>query len=115
MERAAELVRRGWEAALSGDLETVAGLLADDVRWHAAGHEDAGCQDRAQVLRWMRQALERGGAEVSEVRALDAGRVLVVLRRRGAPDAHAQVVHVRDDGKISRMVVYPTPAEALAA
>jgi ketosteroid isomerase-like protein len=101
------LVRRAWEAALRGDLETVAGLLADDVRWHAAGYEDAGCHNRPQALRWMRAAIEGGAtAELLELRELDDHRVLAVLRRAGAPEPHAQVVTVRD-GKIAEMVVYP--------
>jgi ketosteroid isomerase-like protein len=103
-----ELVRRAWEAALRDDLDTVAGLLAEDVRWHAVGDTDGGCQNRAQALRWMRATIERGAAaRVLELRELDEHRVLVVLERAGAPEPHAQVVTIRE-GKIADIVVYPT-------
>jgi ketosteroid isomerase-like protein len=109
-----KLVRRAWEAALGGDLDTVAGLLADDVRWHAAGDADGGCHNRAQALRWMRAAIERGAAaQVLEVRELDERRVLVVLERAGAGEPHAQVVTVRA-GRIAEMVVHPTASLAEA-
>lgn len=108
-----DLVRRGWEAAVRGDVETVAGLLAEDVRWHAAGDDSGGCQNRPEALQWMRAAIERGPAvEILEVQDLGENRVLVTLQRGGAPEAHAQVVTIRH-GKIAEMVVYPTPAEAL--
>jgi hypothetical protein len=85
------LVRRAWEAALAGDVDAVAGLLAEGVRWHAAGDADGGCQNRTQALRWMRAAIERGAAaRVLELRELDERRVLVVLERAGAPEPHAQ-------------------------
>jgi ketosteroid isomerase-like protein len=104
------LVRRAWEAALGGDVDTVAALLAEDVRWHAAGDPQGGCQNRAQALGWMRAAIERGAAaQVLELRELDEERVLVVLERTGADEPHAQVVTVRA-GKIAEMVVYPSAA-----
>lgn len=33
----AEALRKGYEAFASGDMETVAGLFADDIAWHQAG------------------------------------------------------------------------------
>jgi ketosteroid isomerase-like protein len=108
------LVRRAWEAALASDLDTVAGLLADEVRWHPAGDAAGGCQNRTQALRWMRAAIERGAvARLLELRELDEQRVLVVLERAGAPEPHAQVVTV-DAGKIAEIVVYPTASLAEA-
>lgn len=108
------LVRRAWEAALAGDVNAVAGFLAEDVRWHAVGDADGGCHNRAQALRWMRAAIERGAAaHVLELRELDEQRVLVTLERAGAPEPHAQVVTV-EAGKIAEMVVYPTTSLAEA-
>jgi ketosteroid isomerase-like protein len=109
-----DLVRRAWTAALGGDVDTVAGLLAEDVRWHAAGDDAGGCRNRAQALEWMRAAIERGAAvQVLELRELDDTRVLVMLKRAGADEPHAQVVTVLK-GKIAEMVVYPPASVAEA-
>jgi ketosteroid isomerase-like protein len=109
-----EIVRRGWHAAQEGDIEAVAGMLAEDIRWHAAGDDEGGCRNRAQALEWMSAAIARGaGASVLELRDLDDQRVLVVLQRPDAIEPHAQVVTIRD-GKIAEIVVHATPADALA-
>ncbi|WP_026554965.1 nuclear transport factor 2 family protein [Arthrobacter sp. 35W] len=36
-EENADLVRRGYEAFVAGDVETLGGLFADDAVWHVAG------------------------------------------------------------------------------
>jgi ketosteroid isomerase-like protein len=117
-----ELVRRGFDAASRGDIDAVAGLLHDDVRWHGAGDEDGGCQNRAQTLRWMREGISRGvRVELVGARELPDGRVLLRLQRTApregeteVPPPHAQILSFRD-GKIAEMVVYPTAEEAAAA
>jgi ketosteroid isomerase-like protein len=116
----AEAVRRAFAAALNGDFETVRGLLADDVRWYGAGGDPSGgCTNRAEAMRWMGEIVARGvRAEVHEVRALDANRVLVRLQRKppggGAelPEPHAQIVTFRGE-EVSEIVVYPSEEEAL--
>jgi ketosteroid isomerase-like protein len=118
-QRNVELVRRGFEVASRGALEPVRELLAPDVRWYAAGHADAGCQNREQALGWMGEALRRGiGVDLIDTRVIDDDRVLVVLRRRphpqdADPPPHAQILTFRD-GKVIEMVVYPSPEDAAA-
>jgi ketosteroid isomerase-like protein len=121
---AVELIRGGFAAAARGDLETIAAILSPDVRWHGAGDEGGGCQNREQALGWMREAIDRGiRVELLEVRELADGRVLVALQRRvqgdqaqaGArPSPHGQILTLQD-GKVAEMVVYPTADEASAA
>lgn len=116
-----ELVRRGFEAAGRGDLEAISAILADDVRWHGAGDDDGGCQNRQQALRWMGEALARGiELDLVEARELAGDRVLTVLQRRpdgtdtNAPPPHGQILTFRA-GKVVDMTVYPTAEEAIAA
>lgn len=119
-----ELVRNGYEAAARGDLDAIAAMLSQDVRWHAAGDEHGGCQNRDQTLRWMHEGLGRGvRVDLLEARALEDDRVLVLLQRKGPrkvdksgepPPPHGQIVRFRD-GLIAEMVTYPSTDEALAA
>jgi len=41
-ERNVDLARRGYEAALAGDLDVIAGLLDPDVSWHGGDPDSAG-------------------------------------------------------------------------
>jgi ketosteroid isomerase-like protein len=118
-----DLVRRGFEDASRGDLDAIAAILAQDVRWHAAGDEEGGCQNRDQALRWMGEALARGiGVDLIEARELPGDRVLTILQRQPTPDEagqeppppHGQILSFRD-GRIVEIVVYPAAEEALAA
>lgn len=117
---ALELVRSGFEAASRGDVDSISALLSPDVRWHGAGDDGGGCQDRDQALRWMREAIERGvRVALLDARELPDDRVLVVLQRQSAageelPPPHGQIVTFRD-GLIADMAVYPTADEAAAA
>jgi hypothetical protein len=117
---AVEFVRRGFEAASRGDVDSISALLSPDVHWHGAGDEEGGCRDRRQALRWMREAIERGvRVELLDARELPDDRVLLVLRRQpGAAEAppapHGQILTFRD-GLIADMAVYPTAEEAVAA
>ena len=120
-ESAIELVRRGFQAASRGDVDAVASMLSPDVRWHGAGDDAGGCQNREQTLRWMRQAIERGiRVELLDARELTGGRLLLVLQRASSgehsepPPPHGQILSVHD-GLVTEMVVYPTAEEALAA
>jgi ketosteroid isomerase-like protein len=114
-----ELARRGYEAALHGDLDAIRGLLDADVKWHGGDPSAPGaCQNRDQALEFMRQARSRRG--VGEfVDALGAGDKVVVIMR---PPAHggeqselsAKLTTFRD-GKVVEMVHYAKPEDALAA
>ncbi len=119
MESNVETARRGFEAALSGDLDTVRGFLAPDVRWHGGDPDAAGaCRNREQALRFIGQALGRQGmGELVDV--VGAGdQVVVIMRPRsdggalGEPSANLTTFR---DGKAIEMVHYPDPEDALAA
>lgn len=115
-----DLVREVFAAAQRGDLDALQGVLADDVRWHAAGDDGGGCQNRREALVWMRGTVARGvRAEVLEVQALDEDRVLVLLQRdpqgdEPQPAPHGQIIHFRG-GKVSEIVVYPSADAATQA
>lgn len=118
-ESNADLVRRGWDAALRGDLDTVASMLAAGVSWHGGNPADPGsCHNRSEALRYMRRARRQGPLpEVTDV--VEVGdKVVVTLRRPGAggeePTLVANVTTIRE-GKVVEMVHFESPAEALAA
>src|SRR3954471_9404461 len=68
-----ERARRGYAAALQGDLDAIGELLDPDVRWHGGDPDAAGsCRNREQALAFMRRAFGRGGVgELVDV--VDAG------------------------------------------
>ena len=119
-----ELVRDGFETAARGDVDAIGAMLAPHVRWHGAGDDHGGCQNRKQALHWMTAAIDRGiRVQLLEARALKNDRVLVLLQRRAPhegdpggelPPPHGQILTLRD-GKITEMVVYPTAEEAAGA
>jgi ketosteroid isomerase-like protein len=113
-----ELARRGWEAALRGDLDTVRDMLDPDVKWHGGDPSAVGsCQNRDQALQFMR--LARGRNPRAElVDFVDAGEKVVVITRGRAGDGPAeQVANLTTfrDGKAVEMVHYPNVEDALAA
>lgn len=55
-----EIARRGYEAALRGDLDTIREFLDADVKWHGGDPSAPGaCHNREQALEFMRQARVR--------------------------------------------------------
>jgi ketosteroid isomerase-like protein len=113
-----ELARRGYEALMRGDLDTVRELLDPDVKWHGGDPAD-GCQNRQQTLHWMRQAQQLRGSPPAElVDVIDAGDKIVVIMQRvgedGEPELVANLTTFRD-GKVVEMVHYPNPDDARAA
>lgn len=114
-----ELARRGYEAALRGDLDAVREFLDPDVRWHGGDPSAPGaCHDRGQAIEFMRQALSRQppGELVDVIGAGD--QVVLIIRPTsdsGEPaDLSANLTTFRN-GKAIEMVHYPDPADALAA
>jgi ketosteroid isomerase-like protein len=114
-----DLARRGYEAALAGDLDVIAGLLDPDVSWHGGDPTAPGaCHSRDKALELMRRARARGGVgELVDV--IDAGDKVVVIMRppsgggeRAALGANLSTFR---DGKVIEMVHYPNPDDALAA
>jgi ketosteroid isomerase-like protein len=113
-----ELVRRGYEAVLRGDLDVIAELLAPDVKWHGGDpNADGACHNRTEALAFMGRARRRRGVgELVEV--IGAGdQVLVIMRPAGEPEPgelSANVTRLRD-GKVVEMVHYDNPDDARAA
>lgn len=118
-ETNAQLARRGYEAALRGDLEAVREFLDPEVKWHGGDPAASGaCQNREQALEFMRAARIRGGlGELVEV--IDAGdKVVVIMRPRSNDGSQAALtanLTTFCDGKAIEMVHYPSPEDALAA
>jgi ketosteroid isomerase-like protein len=115
------MARRGFDAMLCGDLKVVAEMLDPDVKWHG-GDPSVGCQNRAETIEFMRQALARRGPDIELVDIVDAGDKVVVIMRPQDPEAQADepaspVANVTTfrDGKVVEMVAYPDPGEAMRA
>jgi ketosteroid isomerase-like protein len=114
-----ELARRGYAAALRGDLDAIRVLLDADVKWHGGDSSTAGaCHNRDQALQFMRKARgRRGVGELVDV--LGAGDKVVVIMRRSVDGGEkaelvANLTTFRD-GKVVEMVHYRNPGDALAA
>ncbi|MGI9184189.1 MAG: nuclear transport factor 2 family protein [Solirubrobacteraceae bacterium] len=114
-----EMARRGYQAALRGDLDVIGEFLHPDVKWHGGDESAPGaCHNRREALEFMRQArARRGVGELVDV--VDAGDKVVVIMRpppEGSEPAGliANVTTFRD-GKVIEMVHYPNPDDALAA
>ena len=119
-ESNAELVRRGYEAVLRGDLDSIRDILDPEVKWHAGDPTaEYACHNRGQALEFMRQNWVRRGAPPGElVDVIEAGEKVVVIIRRtgedGEPELVANLTTFRD-GKVIEMVHYPDPQAARAA
>ena len=77
-----ELARRGFEAALRGDLDVLAELLDPEVKWHGGDPTAPGsCHNREQAVTFMRRSeVIRGGRfELVYVVAAD-DKVVVIVR-----------------------------------
>ncbi len=114
-----ELARRGYQAALRGDLDVIRDVLDPRVKWHGGDPSAAGsCHNREQALEFMRQArIRRPIGELVDV--IGAGDKVVVIMRP-APEGDevpAEIANVSTfrDGKVVEMVHYADPQEALAA
>jgi ketosteroid isomerase-like protein len=114
-----ELARRGYEAALRGDLDAIREFLDPNVKWHGGDPNAPGaCHNRDQALAFLRQARsDRGIGELVDVR--DAGDKVVVIMRPGSQDGEQAALSANlttfRDGKAIEIVHYPEPADALSA
>jgi ketosteroid isomerase-like protein len=118
-ETNAQLVRRGYQAALRGDLEAIREILHPDVRWHGGDPDAQGaCRNRDEALEYMQNARRR--RPVGElVDVIPAGEKVVVImrpagRRGGRARSFANLTTLRD-GKVIEMVHYHDADDALAA
>jgi ketosteroid isomerase-like protein len=115
-----ELARRGFDAALRGDLDVLADLLDPDVKWHGGDPTAEGsCHGRDEALRFIGRAVALRGSGVELVDVVGAGdQVVVILRpppvgdERPAPVANVTTFR---EGKVVEVVHYPSPGDALAA
>ena len=113
------LARRGYEAALRGDLDAIGELLDTDVKWHGGDLSATGAwHNREQALEFMRQARNR--RRVGElINVIDAGDKVVVIMRppsgEGEQAALSANLTTFRDGKVIEMVHYANPEDALAA
>ena len=114
-----DLARRGFDAALRGDLDAIRELLDPHVKWHGGDPTASGsCQNRDQALAFMRQSdVATGRFELVDV--VGAGdKVVVILRatpRGQEPGRPVANLTTFRDGKVVEMVHYPDPDDALAA
>jgi len=113
-----ELARRGFDAALRGDLDAIADLLDPEVRWHG-GDPSAGCLNRDEALGFMRSSELIRSGRVELIDVVGAGdRVAVIMRAPSSGEEPGTVVAnvaTFRDGKVVEMVHYPDPDEAVAA
>lgn len=114
-----ELARRGFEAALSGDLGALRKFLHPQVKWHGGDPSAVGaCQNRTQALEFLSRAQSR--RRVGElIDIVDAGDKVVVIMRSaseaGEPAAVSANLTTFRGGKAIEMVHYANPADALTA
>jgi ketosteroid isomerase-like protein len=110
-----ELARRGYEAVVAGDIETLRKFFADDVKWHGGDPSAFGaCTNRSQALKFIGRA--RAGGRIGElVDVIGVGdRVVAVMRPPGADGLRANLTTFRN-GKVVEMVAFESPEAALAA
>jgi ketosteroid isomerase-like protein len=112
-----EIVRRGYEAFLSGDMAAMDELLADDIVWHAPGHNQMAGDFRGKeaVMAQFAKVFELTGGnfqlEMHDVLANDE-HVVVLARATGKigdrtlDDRGVQLFHVKD-GKATEQWLYP--------
>jgi ketosteroid isomerase-like protein len=114
-----DLARRGYQAALNGDLESLREFLDPEVKWHGGDPSAPGaCQNREQAIEFMRQASsKRSVGELVDV--LEAGdRVVVIMRPPGdgrEPGRLTANLTTFRAGRAIEMVHYPNPDDARAA
>ncbi len=111
----AELVRRGYAAFASGDMETVGSLFHDDIVWHSPGNGplSGDYEGKDQVFGLFSKLLELSGGtfrqDVHDVVANDEHAVVMVNAAWDEPKPYAgravHVMHVKD-GKLTEYWLY---------
>ena len=112
-----ELLRRGYEAFATADLDTVFSLFADDMVWHAGGSSPLAGDYRghAEIMGFFGKLVELTGGtfrlNIHDVLANDTHGVVLVTayaERDGQPLAarEANIWHLKD-GKATEFWVFP--------
>lgn len=115
----AELVRKGFDAFLDGDFETLSNVLDPTVQWLGPEPSNGDCYDREKVLATLRDAQQDGVVSALNAVAEGGEQVFAELtgpRREeyGLPDGQACMVVTVRNGRIVRMQDHRSRAEALA-
>jgi ketosteroid isomerase-like protein len=116
-----EMARRGFEAALRGDLQAISEILDPDVKWHGGDLAAPGaCHNRSEALAFMRQSKVIRGRRFELIDLVGAGDKVVVIMRApttaGEPEpAPGANLATFRDGKVVEIVHYPVANDALAA
>lgn len=106
-----DLIRQGYEAFGKGDMDTIRGLFADDIAWHAPGRSPLAGDYHGMdsVLAFFGKTLELSGGtfrlDLHDVVANDEHGVALVTatgQREGKTldDRQAHVFHI-SDGKVT--------------
>ena len=117
-----ELVRKGYDAFMSGDMATLNDLFADDIKWHAPGRSQVSGDFRGkdEVFANLQKNMElTGGTFKLDIHALlaDDEHAVALLRvsaeREGKTlkDNTVQVWHIKD-GKVTESWLHPEDAYA---
>jgi hypothetical protein len=106
-----ELTQKGYEAFAKGDLDTLNGLMADDLVWHVPGNNPLSGDYRGKeaVLGLFGKIMERSGGtlhqEIHDILANDEHAVVMVVSRaeregKTLEDRQVHVLHLKD-GKVT--------------
>lgn len=111
-----DLMRRGYEAFANGDMETLDGLLADDITWHSPGQNPfagdyEGKQEVLELFGRIQQETDGFEQEIHDVLANDDHVVGLVrtTMTRGDESFEDVVCHVAhfEDGQLRSMWIHP--------
>ena len=104
------LIHRVWEARAAGDLSALEDALAPDAKWRAIDDGPWNCENRADIMRIMRQNLAHGLAGSIEETIPHGERIVVAFRPseawhgdRPLDDGIAYVVVTVHDGAITEL------------
>jgi ketosteroid isomerase-like protein len=110
-ERNVELARKGYEAFNTGDVQTVFGLLADDVVWHSFGSgplagDYRGKEAVMELFGRFFQVVDGQKTEVHDILANDQHTVVlatVTLTRQGRTleQRVTDVIHPDSEGRVA--------------
>lgn len=118
-----ELLRKGYDAFANMDIETIAGIFAEDVVWHSFGESPfsgdfKGQQEVFGVFAQIPQKTESFSQEIHDVLANDDHAVALVktnvtVNGKSASFDAAHIYHMAD-GKVTEAWIVPADQAAAA-